>query len=643
MSKASPPPQISGLTTVNFSDVKANVNVPSLPASATTDPTASASQPVVNIAAYKFVELPRLEERRQTLRRICAEHQLKGTILLTPEGINLFLAGSRAGIDALLAEVRQDPALSDLEVKESLSASQPFARMLVKIKQEIIAFGVEGIAPAQKTSRKIAPAELRDWLDSGREVVLLDVRNDYEIGVGTFENAVPVHVDNFRDFPAAIERLPETMRDKDIVMFCTGGIRCEKAGPFMEQAGFRNVYQLGGGILKYFEDVGGAHYHGECFVFDQRVALGPDLQETETRQCYACLSPLSVEDQQSPLYDPPHACPHCHQTPEMRQQKLLENRQNRIRQVVNPLPGSVPYDNPRPLNVPARFDRLSLFDFVCQFHPHYGEDQWRQTIAEGRIRQGGLPVEAGRIVRAGEQFAHLQIAQIEPEVCGEIEILHEDDALVVVNKPAPLPMHPSGRFNRNSLQWILNAVYAPLKLRPAHRLDANTTGVVVCCKTRAVSSQVQTQFEWSQGERSQVEKVYLVRVQGHVPWSERVCDAAISADVQECGGRGIDVAGLPSRTEFTVLAHQSDGTSLLEARPRTGRTNQIRIHLWSLGFPVLGDPLYLSGQQHGNLQTLSLADALQQPMCLHARSLTLTHPLTGERVTYTAPAPAWAQ
>lgn len=591
-----------------------------------------ASLPIVNIAAYKFVALDRLPERRQALQALCRNGQLKGTILLTPEGINLFLAGSREGIDRLVSTLRAEPELSDLEVKESFSADQPFSRLLVKIKNEIIAFGQDGIAPAEKTSRKIVPAELKEWLDAGRDVVLLDVRNDYEIGVGTFENALPVHVDHFRDFPEAIKHLPEELREKPIVMFCTGGIRCEKAGPFMEREGFQDVYQLSGGILKYFEEVGGAHYKGECFVFDKRVALAPNLLETETRQCYACQSPLTTDDQNSPHYEPPHACPHCHQSPEERQLRLLERRQKALKAVTTPLPGSVPYDNPRPLNVPGRYDGFTLLEFLQQYHPHLGDDFWRTACESGKIRQNHQPVPGDRIVRGGEQFAHLTREQTEPDVSVEIRILFEDDALVVVEKPAPLPMHPSGRFHRNSLQWILNQVYAPVKLRPAHRLDANTTGVALFCKSREISQRVQPQFE-----QQSVEKWYLVQVQGMVPWEQLDCQDSISRTPTELGGRTIDDDGLPSRTLFERVAVLADGTSLLKARPFSGRTNQIRVHLWQLGFPVFGDPLYLPEQELGNQQTLDNGGEMR----LRAAALTLEHPLSRERVTFQAPLPDW--
>src|SRR5690606_10688212 len=154
--------------------------------------------------------------------------------------------------------------------------------------------------------------------------------------------------------------LPEDYRDRPIVTFWTGGIRCEKAGPLMEQAGFREIYQLDGGILKYFEEIGGDHYRGAGFVLDERVALDAQPEPTDTQQCYACLQPPTVEDQKSPLSNPPHFCPHCYRTPEQKQAELLEKRQAQLQRVVNPLPGSVPYDNPRPMNVRARYAGLTL-------------------------------------------------------------------------------------------------------------------------------------------------------------------------------------------------------------------------------------------------------------------------------------------
>ena len=264
----------------------------------------SEAAPIVNIAAYRFVTLGDLPRRRAELRELSDRLGLMGTILLSEEGINMFLAGGRSEIDELLGFVRSDTLLAELTVKESFSDRQPFRRMLVKIKEEIISFGVEGVDPRQQTSPKLPPHELKEWLDEGRPVTLLDTRNDYEIEVGTFRNALPIGVDEFRDFPDAVSRLNADLKEQPVVMFCTGGIRCEKAGPFMEQAGFQQIFQLDGGILKYFEECGGEHYDGDCFVFDQRVALDPKLQETGHELCFACQEILTEEDCRSPLYVP---------------------------------------------------------------------------------------------------------------------------------------------------------------------------------------------------------------------------------------------------------------------------------------------------------------------------------------------------
>jgi UPF0176 protein len=232
--------------------------------------------------------------------------------LLSPEGINFFVAGRRANVEALLIEVRSIPGLADLTPKESASAEQPYNRMLVKIKKEIIAFGVAGIDPARQPAAKLSPRTLKQWLDEGRAITLLDTRNDYEIRLGTFRGAVAAGIDHFRDFPEAVRRLPPAVKDRPIVMFCTGGIRCEKAGPFMAREGY-DVFQLDGGILKYFEECGGAHYDGECFVFDRRVGLDPNLQETKSVMCFACQMPLTEEDQKDPHYVPDVSCGHCFQ------------------------------------------------------------------------------------------------------------------------------------------------------------------------------------------------------------------------------------------------------------------------------------------------------------------------------------------
>ncbi len=265
----------------------------------------------INLSVYKFTPLDQLPELKEQLRALAQAGDLRGTILLSPEGINLFVAGTREATNDLLAALRAVPGLGDLSPKESISAEQPFNRMLVKIKKEIIAFGVPGIDPARHPTRKLPAATLKQWLDAGRPVTLLDTRNDYEIRLGTFRGALAAGIENFRDFPAAVGRMPETLKSQPVVMFCTGGIRCEKAGPFMEQAGFKDVHQLDGGILKYFEECGGAHYEGECFVFDKRVGLDPALRETSTVMCFKCQMPLTEIEQRDPRYVPDVSCPHC--------------------------------------------------------------------------------------------------------------------------------------------------------------------------------------------------------------------------------------------------------------------------------------------------------------------------------------------
>lgn len=267
--------------------------------------------PILNIAAYKFAELQDLPELRERLKTECREAGLKGSILLSPEGINLFIAGEAPAVENLLATLRSIPGLETLEEKRSVSEEQPFNRMLVKLKQEIIAFGVEGINPARRTSPKISAKELKRWIDEGRKFTLLDTRNTYEVKLGTFAGAVTLPIRHFRKFPEAVARLPEELKEMPVISFCTGGIRCEKAAPYLEMAGFREVLQLEGGILKYFEECGGAHWNGECFVFDKRVGVDPALQETGSQLCFACQEPLTAEETKDPRYIYEQSCPYC--------------------------------------------------------------------------------------------------------------------------------------------------------------------------------------------------------------------------------------------------------------------------------------------------------------------------------------------
>lgn len=266
---------------------------------------------ILNIAFYKFVKLDNLPVRRMMLRARGEALGLKGTILLSEEGINGFLAGSEESIRDLQSELRESREFSDLVFKESVSEEIPFTRMLVKIKKEIIPMGIQTIVPEERTAPRVTPKELKAWLDQGKDFVLLDTRNDYEIKLGTFEKATDFGLQHFRTFPEALKKAPEEWKKKDIVMFCTGGIRCEKATAYAEEIGYKNVYQLDGGILKYFEDVGGDHYKGECFVFDQRVAVDAALQETQTWQCFECRTPLTWKEQRSPQFVPGVCCPYC--------------------------------------------------------------------------------------------------------------------------------------------------------------------------------------------------------------------------------------------------------------------------------------------------------------------------------------------
>lgn len=591
--------------------------------------------PYTNISGYLFARLDQLKERRAELLAECKAHRLKGTILLSTEGINLFLAGQRDDIDHLISVVRRIPGLERFEAKFSESAHQPFNRMLVRIKKEIISFGVPEVDPARYTSRHLPAATLKQWLDEGRPVTLLDTRNNYEVKLGTFRNAIPIGVDTFREFPEAVARLPEELKKQPMVTFCTGGIRCEKAAPFMELQGFENVFQLDGGILKYFEEVGGAHYDGECFVFDQRVGLDPSLRETPSAICYHCQAPLEAEEQQDPRYVEGISCPYCYVSEQEKMQQTLEQRQQALQRVTSPLPGSQPSENLRPLHIKQDMDGFTLQEVLVQLFPHIDIAEWQRRLAEGRFQlANGEVVDGSRIVRGGERYVQRMELATEPDVSADIRFLYEDDALMLVRKPAPLPMHPCGRFHRNTLQWILNQVVQP-PMRPVHRLDANTAGLVLFAKTRRICAMMQRQFL-----HQQVEKSYLVRVQGHPTWQRIRCEAAISDTPGTAGSRQVDDDnGLPACTDFHLLHAFADGTALLQATLTTGRTNQIRVHLWHLGHPVCGDATYLRGGRIADRQTL---DADEAPLQLHAWRLAFDHPHRHERLSFEDERPDWA-
>ncbi len=590
---------------------------------------------ITNISCYKFAPLGDLKELRERLIERCKSLGLKGTILLSTEGINMFVAGPREDVDRLVDELRSVPGLDDLKPKYSDSQTQPFNRMLVRIKKEIIAFGVEGIDPARYTSPRVDARTLKQWLDEGRPVRLLDTRNDYEVKLGTFKNAITFPLDHFRHFPDAVRTLPDELKDEIVVSFCTGGIRCEKAAPFLEREGFKHVYQLDGGILKYFEEAGGAHYEGECFVFDQRTGLDPSLHETGSAQCFVCQSPLTEGEQKDARFEQGVSCPYCFKTTSEQMRESIAHREAALRAFTSPAPGSAPYENRRPLHVPEKCDGLALLDCLCTLLPHVPREEWLMRAEQGRLRNlQDRHLPWNHIVHAGDRIEHVLPEAAEPELNFDVRVLHEDEALIVLHKPAPLPMHPCGRFNRNTLQYVLDHVYAPQHPRPAHRLDAATTGLVLFARTRHFAKLLARQFA-----ESGVEKVYLARVKGSPSWEQCLCDRAIAYEPGDAGIRDVADDGLDARTEFRVLQRHADGTTLLEARPVTGRTNQIRLHLRELGHPIVGDEVYDGDRAPGAAQTPALDAA---PLCLHAWKLTLMHPLSKTRVEFEDVPPAWA-
>lgn len=246
---------------------------------------------IVNIAAYKFVSIKDPLAWRELLKSECARLGLKGTIVLAEEGINLFLAGTRETIDQFLSYIRKPELFAGkfdvLDIKESNSYHQPFGKMVVRVAKEIITMRHPMIRPEDERAPMVDAQTLKRWLDQGhddegKQIVMLDTRNAFEVEMGTFNGALEFGIERFSEFPERIKQAAseDQLKDKTIVSFCTGGIRCEKAALFMSEIKLPRVYQLDGGILRYFEEVGGDHYQGECFVFDERVALDPQLRQT---------------------------------------------------------------------------------------------------------------------------------------------------------------------------------------------------------------------------------------------------------------------------------------------------------------------------------------------------------------------------
>ena len=286
-------------------------------------------------ALYKFVSLPNYAALRANIHAACEAHAIKGTILLASEGINGTIAGLPDDVHNVLHFLRSDPqfngAFADLEHKESYADTHPFYRMKVKLKKEIVTLGVQGVSPTKKVGKYVKP---EDWnaLISDPEVILIDTRNDYEVDIGTFKGAIDPRTTTFREFPAYVAKNLDKTKHKKVAMFCTGGIRCEKASSYMMDQGFDEVYHLQGGILKYLETVPekDSLWQGECFVFDQRVAVTHGLEVGEFDQCYACRHPLSTEEMQSEQYTPGISCPHCYDKTSEQKKAALTERQKQV-------------------------------------------------------------------------------------------------------------------------------------------------------------------------------------------------------------------------------------------------------------------------------------------------------------------------
>lgn len=287
---------------------------------------------IVVVALYQFVALDDPQLLREPLLNIMNRHGIKGTLLLATEGINGTIAGTRAAVDTLLAWLKKDARFVDLELKESISDAMPFCRSKVKLKKEIVTMGQGNLDPARNSGTYVEPQEWNTIIDDP-EMTLIDTRNDYEVQVGTFENAINPKTDSFREFPEFVQSNLDPGKHKKIAMFCTGGIRCEKSTAYLKKLGFPEVYQLHGGILKYLEEVpqDESRWRGECFVFDERVTVDHELHKGHYDQCHACRMPVTADDRKSPLYVPGVSCPHCHDKTSTEQRRRFAERQKQIK------------------------------------------------------------------------------------------------------------------------------------------------------------------------------------------------------------------------------------------------------------------------------------------------------------------------
>ena len=282
-------------------------------------------------ALYHFTRLADYEQLKAPLQGMCEMLGIKGTLLLAYEGINGTIAGTDKAISELLDFLKSDPRLSGLEHKESRSQDMPFYRMKTRLKREIVTMGIEGIDPNDVVGTYVEPEEWNDLI-SDPDVVLIDTRNDYEVEIGTFKGALNPDTQTFREFPQWVEDNRDKLNKPKVAMFCTGGIRCEKASSFMKLNGFNDVYHLKGGILKYLETQPEKEslWDGDCFVFDQRVAVKHGLEQGEYDQCYACRYPITSEEKRSPLYVKGVSCPRCHNKVSEDQRQRFAQRQKQI-------------------------------------------------------------------------------------------------------------------------------------------------------------------------------------------------------------------------------------------------------------------------------------------------------------------------
>jgi UPF0176 protein len=289
------------------------------------------TSPVVIATFYRFVRLDNFAELRDPLLRVMLDNQVRGTILLAAEGINGTVAGSRSAIEHLLEYLRQDDRLRDFDCKLSFDDEMPFYRSRVKLKREIVTMGIEDLDPANRGTY-VSPAEWNQLI-SDPEVTLIDTRNDYESAIGSFDNAIHPDTASFRDFPAYVAQNLDPQKNRKVAMFCTGGIRCEKSTAYLRQQGFNEVYHLQGGILKYLEEVPEADskWHGECFVFDNRVSVNHALEKGSYDQCHACRRPITDADKSSVKYQAGVSCPACHDSRSSKERGRFREREKQVR------------------------------------------------------------------------------------------------------------------------------------------------------------------------------------------------------------------------------------------------------------------------------------------------------------------------